>query len=138
MKRYLHWFVLGAFLLVLLFDAVVWAGAARLPQIGEQLRTSARREAPLSFAYMGLGSPLLGIPILRDYGTHYALDAIGPLTAQVRDKPLLAMEIVHGEARNDRHRWMQHSHLAAPVLLVLWILTYLLRSRAVHFVPHRR
>ena len=77
MKRYLHWFVLGAFLCVLLFDAVVWAGAARLPQIGEQIRTSARREAPLTFAYMALGAPLMSVPILRDYGTHHALTFCG-------------------------------------------------------------
>lgn len=138
MKRYVHWFVLGAFMLVLLFDAVVWAGAARLPLLGEQLRISARREAPLTFAYMGLGSPLMAVPILRDYGTNYALDAFEPLTAPIRDKPLLAMEIAHGEWRNDRQRSLQYSHVAAPILLLLWILTYSLRSRAVHFVPHRR
>ena len=138
MKRYLHWFVLGAFLFVLLFDAVVWAGAARLPQIGEMVRTSARREAPLTFAYMALGGPLMSVPILRDYGTHFALDAFEPLTAAIRDKPLLAMEIAHGEWKSSRQRSLQHSHLAAPVLFILWILTYVLRSRAVHFVPSRR
>ena len=138
LKRYLHWFVLGAFLLTLLFDAVVWAGAARLPKVGEQLRISARREAPLTMAYMSVGGPLMAVPILRDYGINYALEAFEPLTGPIRDKPLLAMEIAHGEWRNRKHRTLQSMHLAGPILLLAWVLTYTLRSRKVHFLPARR
>jgi len=138
LKRYLHWFVLGAFLLTLLFDAVVWAGAARLPKIGEQLRISARREAPLTIAYMSVGGLLMTVPILRDYGVNYALEAFEPLTDPIRDKPLLAMEIAHGEWRNHKHRTLQWLHSGAPILLIAWVLTYSLRSRKVHFHPGHR
>jgi len=138
LKRYLHWFFLGAFLLTLLFDAVVWAGAARMPKIGEQLRISARREAPLTMTYMTVGGVLMTVPILRDYGVNYALEAFEPLIAPIRDKPLLAMELAHGEWRNRKHRTLQWMHLAGPLLLIAWVLTYSRRSRKVHFLPGRR
>lgn len=138
MKRYLHWFVLAAFMLTLLFDAIVWAGAAQLPLIGEKLRISAHREGPLTMAYMTIGKPLLAVPILRDFGSNFALEAFEPLTAPIMDKPLLAMELAHGEWRNHKQRTLQFFHIAAPILLILWALTYSLRSRAVHFVRSRR
>ena len=137
MKRYLHVILLGALLLAFVFDALVWAAAAQLPEIGRDLRAGAKREAPLTYLYMVAGSPLLAVGPLADYGYAWANDALGPVAAEIVQKPEVAMELAHKPSTNGRHSTLMLMHFAPLVLLVAWGLAFWRRPRAVHLVGRR-
>ena len=132
MKRYLHVILLGALLLAFVFDALVWAAAAQLPEIGRDLRAGAKREAPLTYLYMVAGTPLLAVGPLADYGHAYASDALRPVAAEIVQKPEVAMELAHKRSNNGRHSTLMFMHFAPLVLLVAWGIAYWRRPAAVH------
>ncbi|HET9485168.1 MAG TPA: hypothetical protein VFO79_14500 [Xanthomonadales bacterium] len=132
MRRYLHWVLLGALLLTLAFDVIVWASAAALPQTGVHLGRSARREAPLTYFYMQAGRPLIAIGPIGDYGRAYANRVFSPLQREIALKPELAMELAHGAARGPRHSTLKLVHPAPPLLLLAWVAAYLMRPKTVH------
>ena len=137
MKRYLHVFLLGALLLAFAYDALVWAAAARLPEIGRHLRAGAKREAPLSYLYMVAGTPLLAIGPLADYGHAHARDAFGPVAAEIEQKPEVAIELAHRKSNNGRHSTLMFMHYAPLVLLLAWAIAFWRRPPPVHLVGRR-
>lgn len=137
MKRNLHWLLMGAMLLALAFDAIVWSAAAQMPGAGVPLYRSARREAPLTYFYMTAGRPLRAIAPLRDYGDAQAHAAFTTAAGEIGLKPELAMEIAHGRARSSGQATLQWMHYAPPVLLIAWLVAYLRRPRSVHLVARR-
>lgn len=138
MRRYLHWLLLGALLLTLAFDGIVWAAAAALPRTGVHLTRSASREAPLTYFYMQAGRPLIAIGPIGDYGRAYAHRVFAPLEDEIALKPELAMELAHGKARGPRHSTLKLAHPAPPLLLVAWVVAYLMRPKTVHLGLRRR
>ena len=137
MKRNLHWLLLGAMLLALAFDAIVWGAAAQMPDSGIHLYRSARREAPLTYFYMTAGRPLRALAPLRNYGDAQAHAAFAGAAREIGLKPELAMEIAHGPARSTGHATLQWMHYAPPLLLIAWLVAYLRRPRAVHLAVRR-
>ncbi len=138
MLRYLHWILLGAFLLAFAFEGIVWAASAQMPTIGVHLLRAAKREAPLTYLYMAVGRPLLVIGPLRDYGAAYAVDTFGESASEIELRPEVAMELAHGPVRNARHATLKLMHFAPLVLFAGWLVTYLLRPRSVHLVRKLR
>ena len=137
MKRNLHWILLAALLLAFAFDAIVWASAAALPATGVHLYRSAKREAPLTYAYMLAGRPLRAIAPVRDYGDGYARDVFEPLANEIGTKPEVAIELAHGPSRGTRHGTLKLFHYAPILLLLAWLAAYALRPKAVHLVRRR-
>ena len=137
MKRNLHWILLAALLLVFAFVAVVWSAAAALPDTGVHLYRAAKREAPLTYAYMLAGRPLRTIAALRDYGDAYANDAFARLASEIRTKPEVAIELAFGPAQGARHGTLKLAHYAPIVLFLAWVAAYLMRPKAVHLVRRR-
>lgn len=137
MKRHLHWLLLAAFLATLVFDAVVWAGAAALPGVGVNLHRGAKREAPLTYLYMTIGRPL-AVGALGEFGRRYAADALANVAREIELKPELAMEIAHGPAKGPRHATLRWMHFAPVVLFCAWLVAYLFRPKSVHLGLRRR
>lgn len=137
MKRQLHWLLLGAALLCFAFEAVVWASAAQLPGTGVHLFRSAKREAPLVYAYMLAGRPMTAVAPLRDFGEGYALQVFLPLADQIQRTPELAMDLAFAKPSGPRHSTLKMFHHAPLVLLVAWLIAYAMRPKAVHMLVRR-
>ncbi len=134
----LRWYALVVLILALLFDLVIWGAVPQLPTIGAGISASAHREAPLATTYITLGAPLdKAIPALGTFGTVYLQDAFAEGTQRLADTPTLSMELIFGESWNRAHRWLKAAYWLPPILLVVTILSWWLRSREVRLIPHR-
>ncbi len=139
MKRNLHWWVILLFLLVLGYDLVVWGAAGRLPDVGRRLLDSAQREAPLTYAYMRAGGVLdAAAPLLDDWGTQHAQDALGEGFARIKEDPKVAMDLVFSQTWNAKHATLKFCHWAAPVLAVIALVFWMRRPKKVHLMSSRR
>ena len=139
MRRHLHWWIVLLFLLVLGFDFVVWGAAARLPDVGAHLQDSARREGPLAYFYMRVGSVIdAAVPVLDEWGTHHAEAALAEGFPRIKDDPTVAMDLVFSQTWNAQHLTLKVCHWAAPVLAVLAIVFWLRRPKKVRMLGSRR
>lgn len=137
-KRAKHWFALLIFLLAVLFDAVVWSGAARLPDVGAAIARSAQEEAPMVSAYIALGDRIdSAAPVLDDWGQHYAQDAFEPGIARIKEDPAVAMDLIFAQSWNTRHATLKFFHWAAPALLLVTIFFWMRRPRRLHMMGGR-
>lgn len=57
MRRHLHTIALILFVLVFLFDLVLWGAVPGLPDVGTSIERSAHAEAVLASLYLALGVP---------------------------------------------------------------------------------
>jgi hypothetical protein len=132
LKRHRHWIVLALFLLSFLYNAVVWGGLLRVPEMGAAALDSAKREAPLVLLYMRSGEWLAEQGLFVDSGRRMADRAFGPAEERVSVSPRAAMDILTGEALNSSHRWLKFNHWLAPFLLLLTLLLLARRPKTVH------
>ena len=69
MKRNLHVIALVLFLLSFGYNLLVWGAAPLVPEVGDAIANSARREAPLAATYIALGSPIdAAVPAFKASG----------------------------------------------------------------------
>ncbi len=132
LKRYRHWIVLVLFLLSFSYNAIVWGGLLRIPELGAAALDSATREAPLVLLYMRSGEWLAGNGLFVDSGESLARRAFGPAEERVLASPRAAMDILTGSAVSSSHRWLKFTHWMAPVLLLLAIFLLARRPKSVH------
>jgi hypothetical protein len=132
LKRNRHWIVLILFLLSFMYNAVVWGGLLRIPQMGPAALDSAQREAPLVLLYMRSGEWLAGYGLFVSTGERMADRAFGLAEERIRVSPRAAMDILTGDAMTMSHRWLKVNHWLAPILLLLTILLLWRRPRSVH------
>lgn len=137
--RYLHWYLIVAFVLVLAYDLVVWGGAARLPEIGPKLLGSAREEGPLTYLYMTAGGALdSAIPTLDQWGQQHATAALADGFPRIKEDPRVAMDLVFSQTWNSRHATLKFCHWAAPALAVLSLVFWLRRPKKIRLIGGRR
>ncbi|HRQ64729.1 MAG TPA: hypothetical protein PKZ76_07700 [Xanthomonadaceae bacterium] len=132
LKRNRHWIVLILFLLSFLYNAVVWGGLLRIPQMGPVALDSAKREAPLVLLYMRSGELLAQYGLFVTSGERMADRAFGLAEERLRISPRAAMDILTGDAMNASHRWLKLNHWLAPVLLLLGLFLLWRRPKSVH------
>lgn len=139
MRRHLHWWVGILFLLVLSYDFVVWGAAARLPEVGDHLLDSARREAPLAYFYMRVGSAIdAAVPALDDWGQRRAETALAEGFPRIKQDAAVAMDLVFSQTWNAQHFTLKACHWAAPVLAVLALVFWVRRPKKVRMMGSRR
>lgn len=134
----LRWYVLALLILTLLFNLAIWGAVSGLPTIGAGIVASAHREAPLATTYIALGEPLdNAIAPLRAFGTIYLEDALAEGAERLAETPGLAMDLIFGNSWNRAHRWLKFGYWLAPILLVMTVICWGLRSRKVRLIAHR-
>lgn len=139
MTRFLHWYALVLFLLVLGYDFVVWGAASRLPdEVGPHLLNSAQREAPLAYFYMRVGASVdQAVPALDNWGLHAANVALADGFAHIKDDPAVAMDLVFSQTWNLHHAVLKFCHWAAPVLALISLVFWLRRPKKVRMMGRR-
>lgn len=140
MKRFVHWYVILLFLLVLGYDFVVWGGASRLPDdVGRHLLNSAQREGPLVYFYMRVGGVLdEAVPALGDWGVRAASAALSEGFPRIQQDPAVAMDLVFSQTWNTHHAVLKFCHWAAPALAILSLVFWLRRPKKVRMMGTRR
>lgn len=132
MKRNLHVIALVLFVLSLGYNLLVWGAVPRLPEVGDAIAASARREAPLAATYIALGSPIdAAVPSLQAFGEHRLVAAFGEGFERIRDDSTVAMDLIFTSTWNVQHRWLKTVYWLAPLLLVLTLVLWLRRPRKV-------
>jgi hypothetical protein len=136
MKRFLHWYAIAIFLLVLGYDFVVWGAAARLPDdVGRHLLSSARREAPLVDFYMHGGELLdQAVPALDAWGSRAANAAFADGFARIKEDPAVAMDLIFSQTWNTHHAMLKFCHWAAPALALISLVLWLRRPKKVRMM----
>lgn len=120
-----------ALLASLILNLLVFGGLARLPQIGNVFRESARREAAWAYAYMRVGEEIgKQAPPWDRVSQQLAMWAFGDRFITVRTTPLLAMAEIRRPVRGVR-ALIQYNRVLTPWLFLVWLLSWLLRSRKV-------
>jgi hypothetical protein len=139
MRRHFHWWIGLLFLLVLSYDFVVWGAAARLPEVGVRLLDSARREGPLAYFYMRVGSAIdAAVPALDDWGKRRAETALAEGFPRINQDSTVAMDLIFSQTWNAQHLTLKVCHWAAPVLAVLALVFWIRRQRKVSMLGSRR
>ncbi|HSX59422.1 MAG TPA: hypothetical protein VLF18_04390 [Tahibacter sp.] len=138
MRKYLHWFAIGVFVLTLLWQCLLWGGASTLPEIGPLMRRSAMREAPLVAGLMVSGEMLGKVPALGDLGRGWAAKAFEPAKERIVADPAVAMDYVFGEPLNSSQRLATRGVYALPILLALAIILWFRRPRQVRMLGAKR
>jgi hypothetical protein len=138
MKRRLHLIALALFVLSLLYNLVVWGALPRVPEVGRQIADSAYREAPLAATYVGLGNLIdAAVPALQAFGERRVTDAFGEGFERIRNDGTVAMDLILHSSWNSDHRWIKTMYWMPPLLLVITVILWLRRSRAVRTLGRR-
>ena len=139
MRRYLHLWIGLLFLMVLGYDFVVWGAAARLPEVGTHLQDSARREGPLVYFYMRVGSAIdAAVPALDDWGQRRAQTALAEGFSRIKQDPAVAMDLIFSQTWNAQHLTIKVCHWGAPALAVLALVFWVRRPKKVRMLGSRR
>ena len=139
MRRYLHWWIGLLFLTVLGYDFVVWGAAARLPEVGTHLQDSARREGPLVYFYMRVGSAIdAAVPALDDWGQRRAATAFSEGFSRIKQDPAVAMDLIFSQTWNAQHLTLKVCHWAALALAALALVFWVRRPKKVRMLGSRR
>lgn len=132
MKRRLHLIATILFIVTLAYDAIVWGALPALPDVGESIAESARREAPLAATYIALGSGIdAAMPLLQSFGAHRLEGAFGEGFERIRADSTVAMDLIFNTTWNAAHRWLKTMYWAPPFLLLLALVLWTRRPRQV-------
>jgi hypothetical protein len=138
MKRHWHWWVTLLFVWALAYDLVVWGAAARLPEVGLYLQSSAQRQALLANIYMSAGEALdNAVPILDDWGTQRAQAALSAGFERIKQDPMVSMDLVFSNTWNSTHATLKFMYWAAPVFGVIALLLWSRRPKKISLVGGR-
>jgi hypothetical protein len=138
MKKFAHWWVLLLFVICFLYDAIVWGGAARLPDIGDKLRHAAERQALVATVYMTVGAPILAaVPALDAWGQNHFQAAVYEGFPRIHDDPSVAFDLIFNNNWNTHHRMLRVMYWMPPVLAVAWVFFWLRRPKKVSLMGRR-
>jgi hypothetical protein len=139
MRAHLHWYAIGLFVIVLVYNCIVWGAASRLPDAGPHLLTSARGEAPIVYMYMLVGGAIdQAVPALDSWGQRHAAAALSEGLPRINDDPRVAMDLVFSRTWNSQHATLKTMHWAAPVMAVISLILWLRRPKKVTLIGQRR
>ena len=137
----MRWYaVFGIFFLLCLgIDALSFAALAREPGVGRAIALSAETEAPIAHTYIGLGTlPVAWAPALQSVGQALADAAFSDSYAAINARPGAAMDLLFSESRGPLCALFMLFYWGAPLLLVLTLAAWLLRSRHTHLIKSVR
>lgn len=135
MARRLPIYVYVVLALALLFDLAIWGATPQLSTAGTGIVASANREAPLAATYIALGRQLdAAVPPLGAFGVSYLQDALAEGLPQLAETPEIAMDLIFSESWNRAHRWLKIGYWLPPILLLVSLVLWWLRSRKVRLI----
>ncbi|MGH8172701.1 MAG: hypothetical protein ACREPX_06115 [Rhodanobacteraceae bacterium] len=135
MKYRPHVIAMILFVLCFLYDLVVWGSVRSIPEVGPGIADSARREAPLATAYITLGEVLDStVPFFRDFGAERLTSAFGEGFERIEADPTVAMDLIFDTTWNATHRWVKTMYWGAPILLLVSLVLWARRPRAIHMI----
>jgi hypothetical protein len=120
------------FVLCLAFDAWLYGSLAREPEVGPAIASSARANAPLLHTYIVLGGPLA--PHTGAFGQRVADAAFGDAYPSITASPATAASQLFTQSRGPLRGLLLMLYWATPVLLVLALASWVLRSRPTHLM----
>lgn len=133
-RKYGVLFVL--FVLCLAFNAWLYGSLAREPDIGPALASSARATAPLLHAYIVAGEPLAAYTGAS--GQYVADAAFADAYPAIAASPATADGLLFTESHGPLRGLLVALYWATPVLLVLALAAWVLRSRPAHLMGRAR
>lgn len=125
------------FVLCLAFDAWVYGSLARNPDVGPALVSAARASAPLLHTYIVIGEPLVG-HLGAATGQRVADAAYADAYPAMSAMPTAAANLLFSQSYGPWRRILVVLYWAAPVLLALGLVTWLLRSRQTRLMGRGR
>lgn len=131
-----HTVLFALFVLCLAFDAWVYGSLAREPKVGPVLTAAARVSSPLLHAYITLGGPLAAHTGAS--GRYVADAAFGAAYPAITSSPALADTLLFSQSQGPLRGIFLVLFWAAPVLLVLTLAAWVLRSRPAHLMGRIR
>jgi len=133
MKSQLHVIAMTLFVICFAYDIVIWGGVASLPNVGAGIVDSAHREAPIAATYIAIGTPLdEAMPSLGDYANARLTEGLGDGFERIRADPTVAMDLIFSSTWNGTHRLIKAMYWGAPVMLLVTIVFWFRRPKAVH------
>ena len=136
--KHAHWWMLLLFVAAFAYDAILWGGAARLPDIGDKLQRAAQRQAMLANVYMTCGAPLLAaIPALDAWGQEHFHTAVYEGFPRIHDDPAVAFDVIFNNDWNVHHRTLRIMYWATPVLALIAIVFWIRRPKKVSLMGRR-
>ena len=137
----MHWrkytVLFALFALCLAFDAWVYGSLALEPDVGPALASAARANAPLLHSYI-----VVGVPLAQHVGTtagqHVADMAFHDAYPAVTALPAVADSLLFSRSQGPWRGILVALYWATPVLLVLALLAWVLRSRQTHLMGRAR
>lgn len=132
-----YWVLFVLFVLTLAFDAWVYGSLAREPDVGSALASAARANAPLLHTYIVLGHPLVE-HVGESAGQQVADRAFGAAYPSMTATPAAADSLLFSESQGPLRGILTVLFWAAPVLLVLALAAWVLRSRETHLMGNVR
>lgn len=126
----------GLFVACLVFDAWVYGSLAREPGAGAALASAARAHSPLLHAYIVLGDPIAAHTGAS--GQYVASAAFGAAFPAMRASPASADSLLFSQSHGPLHGILVLLFWATPVLLVLTLAAWALRSRPTHLMGRAR
>ncbi|HJP99009.1 MAG TPA: hypothetical protein VJ862_10635 [Rhodanobacteraceae bacterium] len=131
------WVLFALFVLCLAVDAWVYGSLALDPTLGPVLVPAARDSAPLLHTYIDLGRPFAA-HLDAAAGAHFARMAFGGAYASMAARPAEAPGLLFSGSRGPIHDLLVALYWGAPVLLVLALGAWVLRSRETHLMGRVR
>lgn len=138
MRPRIHTLFLALFVLCLACDAWLYGSLAREPETGAIVAASARAHEPLLHAYIVLGTPLVAHLGGIAAGQRVADAAFRDAYPAMQATPPAAGDLLFSESHGTLRRILVLLFWAAPVLLVLTLVTWALRSRQTHLMGRVR
>ena len=133
----IRWYALFGtfFLFFLLIDALSFAGLAEQAQVGPAIAAGAEAESPIAHTYIVLGRPLVASsPVLRDIGLAMADAAFGDSYTAIEARPSAAIDLLFSESHGSLSALFMLNYWGAPLLLVLTVVCWPLRTRQTHLI----
>lgn len=127
------------FVLCLAMDVLTFGALARESGVGPAVAASARAEAPLAHTYIVLGAPIVGaLPALHTIGASCAAAAFDDAYSAIAATPSAAIALLFSESRGAVRALFMLFYWGAPLLLLLTIVAWLLRTRPAHLIKTAR
>jgi len=124
--------LLTLFVLCLAFDAWLYGSLAREPDVGPAIASSARANAPLLHTYIVLGEPLA--VHTGALGQRVADAAFADAYPSIIASPATAASQLFTQSRGPLRGLLLVLYWGTPLLLVLALAAWVLRSRPTHLM----
>lgn len=131
------WVLFALFVLCLAADAWVYGSLALDPAVGPALVRAARDSAPLLYSYIELGRPVVA-HLGAATGAHFAAAAFGAAYAAIAARPAEAADLLFSGSHGPLRDLLVALYWGAPVLLVVTLGAWVLRSQETHLMGRVR